>query len=138
MDRTVQTNHQKEEQQARRSLLLGIAIWFFHLNIINSLISLSCQWSWFPFKIGEAPGIKIVAAILTLLVALVMLYLIYLSWRSWRAFQTENPIKNPDLLQDTEKDSRPLVAFIAMLLNSLLLLFAIALFVPIFALKACV
>lgn len=41
------------------------------------------------------------------------------------------------MLEDTEKDSRSLVAFIVMLLNSLFFLFVVVWFVPIFALSAC-
>jgi hypothetical protein len=41
------------------------------------------------------------------------------------------------LLQDTEHDRRPLVAFVALMLNSFLFLFAGAFLVPLFMLSAC-
>jgi hypothetical protein len=60
-----------------------------------------------------------------------------LSWRQWRSFQTEKPVQNPDMLRDTELYWRPLMAFIAMMLDSFLLLYSIAVFIPLLSLKAC-
>jgi len=112
-------------------------VWFVHLNVAYNLASLACTWGWFSFTVVGISGLQLVEAIITLVTMLVMLFLIYLPWREWRRFQTEAPPSNPHVLEDTEKDSRPLVAFIVMLLNSFFFLFVIALFVPIFALSAC-
>ena len=68
---------------------------------------------------------------------LLMLVVIYLPWRDWRRYQSGPPADNPRLLHDTEKDRRPLVAFITMLLNSLLFLFVITTLVPVFSLNPC-
>lgn len=126
-----------EEQQTRRSLFLGILIWFLHLNLLNALISVSCKWGWFTFPVGGLSGLQFVELVISVLAVLLMLFMIYLPWRYWRSFQTEKPTDNPQLLQETEEDRRPLLAFIAMLLNGFLFLFVIATFVPMFALKAC-
>ena len=126
-----------EEQQTRKSLFLGITIWFLHLNILNALISVSCKWGGLTFPVGGLSGLQFVEGIITMITVLVMLYLIYLPWRQWRSFQKEKPTGNPRLLEQTEEDRPPLVAFIAMALNGFLALYIIVTFVPAFALKAC-
>lgn len=126
-----------EEQQTRRSLFLGIAIWFLHLNILDALISISCKWGGPTFPVGKLSGLQLIEGILTLITVLAMLYLIYLPWQQWRSFQSETPPTNPEMLQETEEDRSPLMAFIAMALNGFLVLYIIATFVPTFALKAC-
>jgi hypothetical protein len=125
------------EKHVRWSLFLGITIWFLHLNIINTLISVSCKWGGLTVPVGRLSALQIVVAILTLITLLVLLFLIFLAWSNWRSFQTERPIENPDMLRDTEAYRRPLMAFIAMMLNSFLFLYTIATFVPMVSLKAC-
>jgi uncharacterized membrane protein len=126
-----------EEKQTRMSLFLGIMIWFLHLNILNALISVSCKWGGPTFPVGGLSGLQFLELVITLITVLLMLYFIYLPWQQWRSFQTEQPPKNPQLLQETEEDRPPLVAFIAMLLNTFFVLYIIATFVPTIALKAC-
>ena len=128
---------QSGERQTKLSLLLGMVIWFLHLNTLDALDSLACKWDWLSFTIAGIPGLQVVQAFITLIAMLLMLVTIYLPWRDWRRYQTEKPAKNPRMLQDTEEDPRPLIAFIAMLLNSAFVLFIIASFVPIFSLNAC-
>jgi hypothetical protein len=125
------------ERRTWQSLLFGTVVWFAHLNLVYGLNSVSCKWSWFSFNIAGIPGLQFVQALLTLVAAALLGVMIYLPWREWRAYQSEAPRDNPNLLQDTEKDRRPLVAFITMLLNSLYLLFMLANLVTIFALQAC-
>ncbi len=122
---------------ARWSLVLGITLWFVDLNTVYALPSLACEWNWLAFMILGIPGLVFVEAAITLVSMLLMLVMIYLPWRNWRAFQTEKPTDNPQLLQDTERDRRPLMAFVAMLANSFFLLFMIATLVPLFALNVC-
>ena len=128
---------ESDERKARWSLFLGITIWFLHLNVLNALVSVSCKWGWLTYPIGGLSGLQLAETIISVIVMLAMLVLIYLPWRIWQEFQTEKPTENPELLQETEEDSRPLLAFIAMLLNGFLLLFVIAAFVPVFALRTC-
>jgi hypothetical protein len=125
------------EQQIQWSLFSGITIWFLHLNIVNALISVSCKWGWLTFPVSGLSGLQFAEAILSLVALLLILFVIYLPWRYWRSFQTEKPTENSQLLQETEHDRRPLLAFIAMLLNGFFFLFVIGTFVPMFALKAC-
>jgi uncharacterized membrane protein len=126
-----------EEKHIRWSLFLGITIWFLHLNILNALISVSCKWGGLTFPVGGLSGLQLLEGILTLITVLAMLYLIFLAWQPWRNFQTEKPLTNPQLLQETEENRPPLLAFIAMVLNGFLVLYIIVTFVPTFALKAC-
>lgn len=133
---TAQLN-KSQERQTQWSLFLGIAIWFLHQNILNALISVSCKWGWFTFPVGGLSGLQFVEAVIGLIAVLAMLVVIYLPWRNWRSFQGKKPTDNPQLLEDTEEDRRPLLAFVAMTLNGFFLLFVIATFVPMFALKAC-
>ncbi len=126
-----------EEQQTQRSLFLGILVWFLHLNIVNALISISCKWGGLTFPVGGLSGLQLAEAIITLITVVIMLYLVYLPWRQWRSFQRAKPPANPEMLQDTEEGSPPLVASIAMLLNAFLALYIIVTFVPTFVLKAC-
>jgi hypothetical protein len=126
-----------EEKHIRWSLFLGITIWFLHLNILNALISVSCKWGGLTFPVGGLSGLQLLEGILTLITVLAMLYLIFLAWHPWRNFQTEKPLTNPQLLQETEENRPPLLAFIAMVLNGFLVLYIIVTFVPTFALKAC-
>ncbi len=128
---------QPSEQQTRWSLFLGILIWFLHLNTMNALIGVSCKWGGLTVPVDGSSGLQILGAVLTLIVVLALLFLIYLPWRNWRSFQTEEPVQNPDLLRDTEVYRRPLMAFVAMMLNGFLLLYSIAVFVPMLSLKAC-
>src|SRR5258708_6040463 len=126
-----------DEQHTRWSLFLGILIWFLHLSVNNALISLTCEWNWLSFTIAGIPALKLVEAVITVVALLLLARLIIVPWRNWRRFQTEKPADNPRLLQDTEKDRRPLVAFVALLLNSLFFLFVVASFVPMLALNPC-
>ncbi len=128
---------QPTEQQTRWSLFLGILIWFLHLNIVNAMISVSCKWGGLTVPVGSLSALQIVAAILTLITVLALLFLTYLCWRNWRSFQTESPLQNPDMLHDTEVFRRPLIAAVGMMLNGFLLLYSIAVFVPMLSLKAC-
>lgn len=128
---------QPSEQQTKWSLFLGILIWFLHLNIVNALISVSCKWGGLTVPVGGLSGLQIVTILITILTILLLLFLIYLPYRLWRSFQTERPVQNPDILYDTEAYRRPLMAFIAMMLNGFLILYVIATFVPMFSLKAC-
>ncbi len=125
------------ERLTRLSLILGITVWFIDLNTVYALPSVACNWSWFPFTIAGIPGLVVVEGIITLIDLLVMLYLIYLPWRNWRAFQAERLKNNPQMLNETEKDRRSLMAFVVMLVNSFFFLFIIAFFVPMIALNAC-
>src|SRR5215213_9840387 len=118
------------ESQTRWSLFLGITIWFLHLNILNALISVSCKWGGLTHPVGGLSGLQFLEVVITLVTVLLMLFLIYLPWRQWRSFQTDKPVTNPDLLHDTEEYRRSLMAFIAMALNSFLVLYIIATFVP--------
>lgn len=126
-----------EERLTRWCLFLGITIWFIDLSTVYALPSLACQWGWFRFTIAGLPALVMIEAIITVIAMLLMSFMIYLPWRSWRKFQTEKPTANPQILQDTEKDRRSLLAFVAMLLNSFFFLFTIATLVPIFALEVC-
>jgi len=126
-----------DQSQTRRYLILGIIVWFVHLNVVYSLASLACTWGWLSLTIVGMSGLQLVETIITLLTLPLMLFLIYLPWREWRRFQSAEPPSNPHILEDTEKDRRPLVACIVMLLNSLFFLFIIGWFVPIFALRPC-
>ena len=128
---------ESDASQIRRIMLSGIVVWFLHLNVVYGLASLACRWTWLSFGIAGMSGLQLVETAITLLTMAVMLYLIYLPWREWRGFQTQAPPSNPHMLEDTEKDSRPLFAFFVMLLNGFFLLFVISFFVPIFALSAC-
>jgi threonine/homoserine/homoserine lactone efflux protein len=125
------------ESQVRWSLFSGIAVWFVHLVLLEGLVSVSCKWGGLTFPVGALSGLQIVEAVINLISVLAMLVLIYLPWRQWRTFQSETPPRNEDLLQDTEKYRRPLMAFIAMMLNIFLTIYMIATFVPVFALKTC-
>ena len=127
----------RDQPRARRSLLLGTILWFVHLNVVYGFASLACKWSWFSFSIVGISGVQLVEIIITFVTLPLLLFLIYHSWREWRRFQTEQPPANPHMLEDTEKDSRPLVAFIVMLVNSFFFLFVLSMVVPIFALRPC-
>jgi uncharacterized membrane protein len=128
---------ESEDRLTRWCLFLGITIWFIDLNMVYALPSLSCEWGWFRFTIAGIPGLVMIETIITLIAMLLMSVMIYLPWRNWRKFQTEKPTANPEILQDTEKDRRSLLAFVAMLLNSFFFLFMIATLVPILALYVC-
>ena len=128
---------ESKDRETRWSLFFGILIWFLHLNLLNALVSVSCKWGWLTFPVAGISGLQLVEAIITLTAMLGMIVMIYLPWRDWQSFQTKKPTNNPQLLQETERDRRPLLAFIAMILNSFFFLFIIGTFVPIFTLKAC-
>ncbi len=126
-----------DDRLTRWCLFLGMIIWFIDLETVYALPSLACEWSWFQFSIAGIPGLAIIEAIISLIAMMLMSFMVYLPWRNWRKFQTEKPTHNPRMLQDTEKDRRSLLAFVAMLMNSFFFLFIIATFVPVFALNAC-
>jgi hypothetical protein len=126
-----------DERLARLSLIAGILIWFVQLNSLNSLTSVACKWDWLSYSIAGIPGVKLVEGLISLVAIGLILLVIYLPWRIWNRFQSQPPLRNPQVLADTEKGSRPLLAFVAMLVNSFFLLFAIATFVPMLALRTC-
>jgi hypothetical protein len=128
---------QEEEQQTRRSLFLGITIWFLYQNTINTLTSLSCNWNWFRFDVVGLPGLQFVALLIGLAALLGTAFLIYLPWRNWQRFQRRSPFRNPAMLEQTEEDRRSLMAFVAMLLNGFFLLFIIATLVPMLVVHGC-
>jgi hypothetical protein len=127
----------EEERQTIWSLFLGPVIWFLHLNILNILTSVSCKWGWLNFSIAGLPGLRFVEMIISLVMLVLMLYMVFLAWRNWLEFQTERPIHNPNLLHDTEKNRSALLAFVALLMNTIFSVFILASFVLLFALKAC-
>lgn len=127
----------REERRTSLSLFLGIAVWFIDLNAVYALPSLTCNWNWFPFTVAGIPGLLIVEGLITLIAMALMLFLIYLPYKNWRAFQSERANGSPHRLMDTEKDRRPLMAFVTMLVNSFFFLFIIAFFIPMIALNPC-
>lgn len=127
-----------EERPTWKSLFWGTLVWFLHLNIVYGLASLSCKWGRLSATLGGVTTLQLVETFLTLIALVLMLLLIYLPWRDWQRFQSDRPRENPHMLEETERDRRPLVAFITMLLNGFYLLFILAAFVPIWALKPCV
>src|SRR5438552_1804672 len=135
MPATQQTK--SDNRKTGLSLLFGIVVWVLHQNTAYALASWSCERGLFSFQIAGLSGLQLVETLLTVAAMLLMLYLIYVPGCNWRRFQTAKPSNNPRMLLDTEKDRRPLIAFVTMLLNSLFLLFVIATFVPVFALNAC-
>ncbi len=128
---------QREERQTKRSLFAGIAIWFVAANVVYALPSLACKWGWFPFKVGSLSGLQAVQLVVNTVALTLMAVMVYLPARDWRRFQSQQPPHNPDMLQDTEKGREPLLAFIVFMLNVFFLLIVIALYAPIFTLKAC-
>ena len=128
---------QTADQPAKRSLLLGIIVQFVHQNLVYALASVSCRWEFFAFRVAGLPGPQVVDALISLVAVVIMAWLIYVPWRSWREFQREQPVRNPESMEDTEKDPRPMVAFAAMGLNCFFLLFIIATFVPMLTLRGC-
>lgn len=128
---------QAQEAQTRKSLFLGITIWFLHLNILNALISVSCKWGGLTVPVGRLSGLQLLSAALSLISLLGLFYLIYVPWRNWRTFQTDAPPQNPQLMQDTDEKRQALLAFVAMGLNGFFALYLLATFVATFSLKAC-
>jgi hypothetical protein len=122
-----------DDRQTWRSLLFGFVVWFLHQNVMYMLTSLSCNWSLFSFTVAGLPGLKFIQLILTLIAGLLLLWLIYLPYRNWRAFQTDSE----HMMEHTETDRRPLIAFVVMGLNGFFLLFVITSVVPVLALNAC-
>ncbi len=126
-----------EDRVTRWCLFLGMILWFVDLNTVYALPSLSCEWGWFSFTVAGLSGLAVVEAIITLIAMVPMAVMVYLPWRNWRKSQTEKPTDNPRILNDTEKDRRSLLAFLAMMMNGFLFLFILATFVPMLALNVC-
>jgi uncharacterized membrane protein len=131
---SIYTNTPTSDRQTWQSLLFGITAWFLDLNLVYSLPSLACHWGWFPFTVVGLPGLKFIQLIATAVAAVLLMVLIYLPWRNWRPFWRDNA----QVMQQTEADRRPLIAYVTMLLNTLSLLFVLASVVPILALNPCV
>jgi hypothetical protein len=134
---SVLTERMTKGQLTRSSLVAGIILWFLHLNISYGLSSVGCKWGWFTNKIGPLSTMQLTEAIITLVALLLMFPLIAFPLRRWLDYQTGKPPRNPNMLQETEEDRHPFLSFVAFLSNSLLALFMIATFVPIFALSPC-
>lgn len=137
MESSTTQDTQSNGRQTLLSLLGGIVIWFAHQNITYGLASLTCKWGWFHFNLGQITGLQLLETLITLAALVGMAFMILLPYRNWRRFQSEKPLENEHVLEDTEKGRRPMAAFIPMALNCFLFLFVITNFVPIFALKAC-
>ena len=127
----------KQQQQTQRALMLGMLIWFVHLNTLNALTSVACKWGWLTNRIAGMEALQWVEVIISVVALLALLYLIYVGWRNWRSLQPKELRQNPRMLQDTEEDRGALLSFVAMAVNSFFLLFVIGTFVPMFALRAC-
>ena len=127
----------KSERQTWIGLALGSAVWFLHLNLAYGLASVSCSWGWLTEKVAGAPSLLWLETALTVLALVLMGYAIFLPWRDWRQYQSAKPSENPRLVEESEADRRPMVAFMTVLLNGLLFLFVLAAFVPIWTLNPC-
>src|SRR3712207_1412418 len=127
-----------DERPTWKSLFWGTVVWFLYFNIVYGLASLSCVWGRLSARIGGISTLQVVETIITVIALALMLFLIYVPWRDWQRFQSERPKNNAQMLEETETDRRPLVAFIAMLLNGFYLLIIVTAFVPIWALKPCI
>src|SRR3982751_2150436 len=88
------------------SLLAGTVIWFLHLNIVNAITSLTCEWGWFPFTIAGIAGLRFIHIVVSLIAGVAIAAIIVLSWRSWHKGQPTQ----------TEADRHHLMAFVTMLL----------------------
>jgi hypothetical protein len=128
----------RDERPTWKSLFWGTVVWFLHQNIVYGLASLSCTWGRLSDRIGGVSTLQVIETIITIIALLLMSFLIYIPWRHWHSYQSERPQNNLQMLEDTEKDRRPLVAFVTMCLNGFYMLFILAAFVPIWALKPCV
>lgn len=126
-----------EEQLTRKSLFLGIAVWFLHFNILNALISVSCKWGGLTVPVGGLSALQVLEAVISLITILGLLYLMGLAWRNWQTLQSEIPARNPQLVQDTDEKRQALMAFIAMGLNGFFALYTLATFVAMFSLRTC-
>jgi len=119
------------------SLLAGVVIWFLHLNTINALTSLTCEWGWFPFTIAGIAGLRFIHIVVSLIAALGIAAIIVLSWRGWRNWQAAQADAQHTLVQ-TGADRHPLMAFVTMLLNGLFLVYVLASLVMVLVLNPCV
>lgn len=124
---------EKRDRSTWWSFLAGIVIWFVHLNVVYPVTSVACKWGWFPFAVGPISGLQAIQTLLTAIAVVLLSVTIYVPWRTWRRSQTEEA----HLLRQTERDRRPLMAFVTMMLNSTFLIYAIATFVPVLALNPC-
>jgi threonine/homoserine/homoserine lactone efflux protein len=122
-----------DDRTTRRNLLLGVVVWFAHLNLVNALTSLTCQWGWFSFTIAGIPGLRFIQLTISLIAGLIFAYLIYQSWRVWRPARANGQ----QTLTQTEADRRSLMAFVTMLLNGLFFLFMLASLVLVLSINAC-
>lgn len=133
-------SHRTEEylQQSDRrvwiSLVGGIAVWALHLMIVYPLTSLTCRWGWFSSTIAGMAGLHFVQMVVTVIAALLMIILGISAMREWR----RNRSDEESMLQETASARRPLMAFVAMVLNGFFLLAILLSFVPIFAIEPCV
>lgn len=136
---SVLTERMSEGQLTRRSLVAGILVWFLHLNLTYGLPSVACKWGWFTSRVGPISTLQLLVTLITLLVLALMLLLIYLPLRTWLGYQPKQPPPpgNPKMLEETEEEHHPFLAFVTMLSNSLLALFVIAVFVPALAISPC-
>jgi fumarate reductase subunit D len=124
---------QRNDRLTWLSFFAGAIIWFLHLNIVYPLTSLSCKWEWFPFDDAGMTSLRSIQIIITFVAALLIAILIYLPWRNWQHFRTDSQ----HVMSDTEKDRRPLMAFVTMGLNLFFLAFVVASLVPVLTLSPC-
>ncbi len=124
---------QKDQSKTRRSLIYGMLLWFVHLNAVNALSSVACKWGWLDFHVADMPGVQLVDVIITVVAAVLMALLIYIPWKNWQRLKTSRR----ETLEEAEVDRGAFTSFLAIGVNSFLLLFMLAVLVPIFALRGC-
>jgi hypothetical protein len=127
----------RDERLTWRSLLWGSVIWFLHLNVAYGVASLSCRWGWLSAGALGLSGLVWVEGLLALLAAALLFVTIHLPYREWRQYQSTHPPENPQVLHEIEQDRRPFIAFVTMLVNSLYLMFALAVFALLAMLTPC-
>ena len=115
-------------------LILGIAVWFLHLNVVNSLNSFACEWKWFPFTIAGITGLRFVHIVISLIAAVLIIGVIVFAWREWRPALDQRD----DALTRTSADRHLLIAFVTLLLNTGFLIYTLASLVMIVSLNPCV
>lgn len=128
---------QQNQKQTHRTLYLGPTLWIVDFLLLDGLNSVSCKWAFLTYPLAGLTAVQWLEIAITLAAMLVMAYLVYLPWRNWRRLQPRQPLENPHVLRDTERDRGAFLAFLTMGLNSFFFLFTLATLVPMLALKAC-
>jgi len=110
------------------SLATSTISWIVHLMVVYSLTSLSCEWGWFPFEVGELAGLQVIQLFVTLIATAITLFAGFLAYRNHRRIAANEVIN---------ADRHHFMAYLGIALSTFYTALIVISLIPILSLSPC-